>query len=98
MEEYRDTGTPEGRDAAKVAPEHAQEERGEEVYLDVCKGAGIGISEITHEAAEMMGLPRGPAYQVHVKGAREGSDFRARGVSFICRTAARGSGSGEVPA
>ncbi len=70
----------------------------EEVYLDVCKGAGIEISEITHEAAEMMGLPQGSAYQVHVKGTRVGSNFRTKGVSFIRRTAARGTGCGELPA
>jgi hypothetical protein len=71
---------------------------GEEMHLDVCKGAGIETSEITHEAAAMAGLPRGSAYQVHVKGTRAGSDFRAKGVSIIRRTAARGTRSGELPA
>jgi hypothetical protein len=71
---------------------------GEEVYLDVCKGAGMEISEITHKAADMMGLPRDSAYQVYVKGARTGTNFRAKGVSLIRHTAARGAGSGELPA
>jgi hypothetical protein len=71
---------------------------GEEMHLDVCKGAGIETSEITHEAAAMAGLPRNSAYQVHVKGTRAGSDFRVKGVGIIRRTAARGTGSGELPA
>jgi hypothetical protein len=71
---------------------------GEEMHLDVCKGAGIETSEITHEAPAMAELPRNSAYRVHVKGTRAGSDFRAKGVGIIRRTAARGTGSGELPA
>ncbi len=71
---------------------------GKEMHLDVCKGASIETSEITHEAATMAGLPHGSAYQVHVKGTRARTDFRAKGVSIIHRTAARGVGSGELPA
>ncbi len=70
---------------------------GEEMQLDVCKGAGIETSEITHEAAAMAGLPRNFTYQVHVKGTRAGSDFRAEGVGIIRHTAARGTGNGELP-
>jgi hypothetical protein len=71
---------------------------GEEMYLDACKGAGAETSDITHEAAATAGLPRGSTYRVHVKGTRAGSDFHAKGVSIIHRTAARGAGSGELPA
>ncbi len=71
---------------------------GEEMHLDACKGAGVETSEITHEAAATAGLPRGSTYRVHVKGTRAGSDFQAKGVNIIHRTAARGTGSGELPA
>jgi len=71
---------------------------GEEMHLDACKGAGVETSEITHEAAATAGLPRGSTYRVHVKGTREGSDFQAKGVDIIHRTAARGTGGGELPA
>jgi hypothetical protein len=46
----------------------------------------------------MAGLPRGSTYRVHVKGTRAGSDFHAKGVSIIHRTATRGAGNGELPA
>ncbi len=76
----------------------ARKVNGEEVCLDVCKNAGIEKSEIMHKAAERMGLPRNATYQVCVKGVRTGDHFRAKGVSLIHHTAARGAGSGELPA
>jgi hypothetical protein len=77
---------------------NARKAVGEEVGLDVCKGAGIKISKITHKSAERLGLPRDSTYQVCVKGARTVAYFRAEGVSFIRHTAARGAGIGELPA
>jgi hypothetical protein len=71
---------------------------GEEIHLDACKGIGVEASEITHGAAATAGLPRGSTYRVLVKGTRAGSDFQARGVDIIHRTAARGTGGGELPA
>ncbi len=71
---------------------------GEMMNLDVCKGAGIARSEITHEAAAVAGLPRNSTYQIQVKGIRAESDFRARGVSIVRCTSARGTGNGELPA
>jgi hypothetical protein len=76
----------------------ARKAGGEEAGLDVCKGAGIEISEITHKAAERLGLPRNSTYQVCVKGARTVAHFRVKGVSFIRHMAARGAGIGELPA
>jgi hypothetical protein len=76
----------------------ARKAGGEEACLDVCKGAGMEISEITHKAAERLGLPRNSTYQVCVKGARTVAHFRAKGVSFIRHTAARGTAIGELPA
>ncbi len=71
---------------------------GEMMHLDVCKGAGIARSEITHGAAAVAGLPRNSTYQIQVKGIRAESDFRARGVGIVRRTSASGTGNGELPA
>jgi hypothetical protein len=70
---------------------------GEVVHLDVCKGAGIVKSEITHAAAAVAGLPKLSAYRVQVKGTREDSDFRAKGVDIIRRTSIKSSGCGQLP-
>ncbi len=70
---------------------------GEVVHLDVYKGAGIMKSEITHAAAAVAGLPQCHAYRVQVKGIREDSGFRAKGVDIIRRTSVRKSGCGELP-
>jgi hypothetical protein len=70
---------------------------GEMMHLDVCKGAGIAQSEITHEAAAMAGFPHYYTYRVQVKGTREESDLRAKGVDFIRHMSARGTGGGELP-
>jgi hypothetical protein len=96
----RSIGTQEPRKCERPPKWHLSTRKtsGEEMFLDVCKGTGIETSEITHEAAAMAGLPPGSAYQVHVKGTRAGSDFHAKGVSDIHRTAARGAMSGELPA
>ncbi len=71
---------------------------GEMMHLDVCKGAGIARSEITHGAGAVAGLPRSSTYQIQVKGIRAESDFRARGVGIVRCTSARGTGNGELPA
>jgi hypothetical protein len=67
------------------------------MHLDVCKGAGIVQSEITHAAAAVAGFPHYYTYRVRVKGIREESDFRANGVDIIRHTSARGTGGGELP-
>ncbi len=69
----------------------------EMMHLDVCRGAGIVQSEITHAAAAVAGFPHFHTYRVQVKGTREESDFRAKGVDVIRRTSARGTGGGELP-
>jgi hypothetical protein len=70
---------------------------GEVVHLDVCKGAGIVKSEITHAAAAVAGFPQHSTYRVQVEGTREDSDFRAKGVDIIRRTSIRSSGCGQLP-
>jgi hypothetical protein len=70
---------------------------GEMMHLDVCKGAGIVQTEITHAAAAMAGFPHYYTYRVQVKGTREESDLRAKGVDFIRHMSARGTGCGELP-
>jgi hypothetical protein len=70
---------------------------GEMMHLDVCKGASIVQSEITHAAAAVAGFPHYYTYRVQVKGTREESDFRAKGVDVIRHTSARGTGGGELP-
>jgi hypothetical protein len=74
---------------------------GEMMHLDVCKGASIVQSEITHAAAAVAGFPVPGldyyTYRVQVKGTREESDFRAKGVDVIRHTSARGTGGGELP-
>ncbi len=70
---------------------------GEVMHLDVCKGAGIVKSEITHAAAAVAGLPKLSAYRVQVKGTRVDSDFRAKGVDIIRRTSIKSSGCGQLP-
>jgi hypothetical protein len=77
---------------------NARKAGGKDVGLDVWKGAGIKISEITHKSAERLGLPRDSTYHVCVKGARTVVYFRVEGVSCIRHTAARGAGVGELPA
>ncbi len=69
----------------------------EMMHLDVCKGASIVQSEITHAAAAAAGFPHYCTYRVQVKGTREESDFRAKGVDVIRHTSARGTGGGELP-
>jgi hypothetical protein len=54
-------------------------------------------SEITHAAAEVTGFPHYYTYRVQVKGTREESDFRAKGVDVIRHTSAKGTGGGELP-
>ncbi len=44
---------------------------GEMMHLDVCKGASIVQSEITHAAAAVAGFPHFYTYRVQVKGTRE---------------------------
>jgi hypothetical protein len=61
----------------------------------VCKGTGIVKSEIMHAAAAVAGLPKLSAYRVQVKGTREDSDFRAKGVDIIRRTSIKSSGCGQ---
>ncbi len=70
---------------------------GEVAHLDVYKGAGITESVITYEAAASVGLPRGHAYLIQVKGVRTDSDFRAKGVDVIRRAAVRRNDCGELP-
>jgi hypothetical protein len=70
---------------------------GEMMHLDVCKGASIVQSEITHAAAAVAGFPHFYTYRVQVKGTREESDFCAKGVNAIRHTSARGTGNGELP-
>jgi hypothetical protein len=70
---------------------------GEIMHLDVCKGAGIVQTEITHAAAAMAEFPHYYTYRVQVEGIREESDFRAKGVDFIRHMSARGTGGGELP-
>jgi hypothetical protein len=70
---------------------------GEVARLDVCKGAGIVKSEITHAAAAMAGLPRDATYRIQVKGRREDSGFRAKGVDIIRRMSTKNSGCGQLP-
>jgi hypothetical protein len=70
---------------------------GETMHLDVCKGASTVQSEITHAAAAVAGLPHCYTYRVQVKGTREESVFRAKGVDVIRHTSARGTGGGELP-
>jgi hypothetical protein len=70
---------------------------GEIMHLDVCKGAGIVQTEITHAAAAMAGFPHYYTYRVQVEGIREESDLRAKGVDFIRHMSARGTGGGELP-
>jgi hypothetical protein len=43
------------------------------------------------------GLPHYYTYRVQVKGTREESDFRAKGVDVIRHASARGTGNGELP-
>jgi hypothetical protein len=68
------------------------------MQLDVCKGAGMARSEITHEVAAVAGLPRNTAYRIQVRGIRAETDFRAHGTDIIRYTSARDTGSGELPA
>jgi hypothetical protein len=75
----------------------ARRVNGEMMHLDVCKGAGIVQSEITHAAAAMAGFPHYYTYRVQVEGTREESDFRAKGVDFIRHMSAKGTGGGELP-
>jgi hypothetical protein len=70
---------------------------GEVAHLDVYKGAGITESVITYEAAALVGLPRGHAYLVQVKGVRTDSDFRAKGVDVIRRATVRRNDCEELP-
>jgi hypothetical protein len=70
---------------------------GEIMHLDVCKGAGIVQTEITHAAAAMAGFPHYYTYRVQVEGIREESDFRAKGVDFIRHMSAKGTGGGKLP-
>ncbi len=71
---------------------------GEMMHLDVCKGAGIRRSEITHGAAQVAGLPQNSAYRILVGGIRAESNFRAQVVDIIRHTSARSTGNGELPA
>ncbi len=73
----------------------ARKMNGEVMHLDVCKGAGIAKSEITHAAAAVAGLPRDATYRIQVKGSREEADFRAKGVDIIRHPSVRSSGGGE---
>jgi hypothetical protein len=70
---------------------------GEMMHLDVCKGASIARSEITHGAAAVAGLPWNSTYRIQVKGVRAESDFRVQGVDIICNTSARRTRNGELP-
>jgi hypothetical protein len=45
----------------------------------------------------MAGFPHYYTYRVQVKGTREESDLRAKGVDFIRHMSARGTGGGELP-
>jgi hypothetical protein len=68
---------------------------GEMMHLDVCKGAGIARSEITLEAAAVVGLPRNSTYRIQVKGVRAESEFRAQGVGIVaCKCSQIGLGQG----
>jgi hypothetical protein len=75
----------------------ARKTNGEVMHLDVCKGASIAKSEITHGAAAVAGLPQNSTYRVQVKGNREESDCRAKGVDIIRHTSARSTRNGELP-
>jgi hypothetical protein len=74
-----------------------RKKNGEVAHLDVCKGAGIEKSEITHAAAAMAGFPRNANYRIQVKGRREDSDFQAKGVDIIRRMSTKNSGCGQLP-
>jgi hypothetical protein len=97
---WRDTETQAPRRGEQPLKWHltTRKTSGEMMHLDVCKGASIGMSKITHEAAAMAGLPRNSAYQIQVKGIRAESDFRAQGVDIIRHTSAKSTGNGELPA
>jgi hypothetical protein len=45
----------------------------------------------------MAGLPRDANYRIQVKGRREDSDFRAKGVGIIRRMSTKNSGCGQLP-
>ncbi len=76
----------------------AQKGSGRGVSLDVCKGMGVKISEITHTSAERLGLPRNTTYSIFAKGNRLATCFRARGVDSIQHAITEGVGGGEPPA
>jgi hypothetical protein len=74
-----------------------RKKNGEMMYLDVCKGAGIARSEITLEAAAVVGLPRNSTCQIQVVGVRAESEFRAQRVGIISYTSTGNTGNGELP-
>ncbi len=77
---------------------NAQKGGGREVSLDVCKGMGVKISEITHTSAERLGLPRNTTYHIFAKGNKLATCFRARGVDSIHHATTGGVGDWELPA
>jgi hypothetical protein len=66
------------------------------VSLDVCKGMGVKISEITHTSAERLGLPRNTTYNIFAKGNRLATCFRAKGGGSNMRLP-EVSGMGSLP-
>jgi hypothetical protein len=71
---------------------------GTDVGLDVYKGAGVKVSEVTHKSAERLGLPRDTTYQIRARGAKTVACFGAKGVNSIHHTAAGGVENGGLPA